>query len=988
MKPLNNEVVLASAGSGKTYRLSNRVIGLIMRGVEPKKIAALTFTKKAAGEFADAILQKLSKAAGDEDFAKQIASEIGCEGAGSTEFAVALERVVAQLPELFLGTLDSFFAKVVRCFQYELGVGGGQFELVQGDAAEQALQSVVSQLLIGENLTKEQREEFLFAFKMATLGKEEQRISQLMQEFVQKWHRRYLDTPSPLPWGNAEVALEGMLPTEAALKTQREKLVEELGLVAPEGKPVADMLEELTTYDGSSEFGGKGMLKKVLEQWEDFETGSVDINFSRKNYAFSDRARQVMRELIQTIAAQEALTKLSQTAHLYQVMHAYETRYDLQQRRAGKLTFDDLKLKMSEWAKSEVARLRREQVDFRLDSRYDQWLLDEFQDTSREQWLGVQNLIDEVVNEGDDGRGLFVVGDKKQGIYAWRGGDHELFDEVLGRYPNLVPTTMAESYRSQQPVLDLVNTVFSAESVMRELFPTDAVDAWQWDEHRKAEAIPEKPAYACVYEVAKDDDVEDVQMAAVLEILREVQPIERGLSCALLFRGNDAVKTYAERLRSEGHLVAEEGVIRPAQDNVLGRALVATLRWMQNPADDFESRHLEMAGWLPGDEKAKTWKDWHASADRDGWSEFLKARAGDQLSTFGAQRLEQILQAVEAAVAGGVTDAGALADALDAYEAPTDEMSGAIQLMTIHKSKGLGFDIVIMPELSDSKEVSAGKYDVCRIENEDREVELIMQTPKQWVRQALPVLAKAESEWLATQAYENFCILYVAMTRAKRALYIQMPEATGKSKESFSEWLRRACGGDEPIYSKGDPEWYLDEEIAANNVDTAPEVELPPLAKERARGKASKDVKGALSAERIEALALGTAVHELCEAIEWLKPGEMPELPDTDAGRRLRASLQEADVRAVFTQPSGDVTLYREQAVEVELDGKWISGVIDRLHVHREGAKISRIEVIDFKCEGLPGKVDHGDQLTVYHQAIAKIFDVPEGMVTVYVTNV
>ena len=61
-----NLMILASAGSGKTFQLSNRVIGLVSSGVDPRTIVALTFTRKAAGEFADEILMKLAQAARDE----------------------------------------------------------------------------------------------------------------------------------------------------------------------------------------------------------------------------------------------------------------------------------------------------------------------------------------------------------------------------------------------------------------------------------------------------------------------------------------------------------------------------------------------------------------------------------------------------------------------------------------------------------------------------------------------------------------------------------------------------------------------------------------------------------------------------------------------------------------------------------------------------------------------------------------------------------
>ena len=73
---ISNEMILASAGSGKTYQLSNRIAGLVLRGVEPRRIAALTFTRKAAGEFADAVVEKLAIGAKDQAVARRLGAEM------------------------------------------------------------------------------------------------------------------------------------------------------------------------------------------------------------------------------------------------------------------------------------------------------------------------------------------------------------------------------------------------------------------------------------------------------------------------------------------------------------------------------------------------------------------------------------------------------------------------------------------------------------------------------------------------------------------------------------------------------------------------------------------------------------------------------------------------------------------------------------------------------------------------------------------------
>jgi ATP-dependent helicase/nuclease subunit A len=128
MKRLGHKMILASAGSGKTYALTNRFVQLLAYGAPPERIVALTFTRKAAGEFFDEILNKLARAARDAEVAARIGAEIGEPSLGPADFLRMLRVMVGSMHRLSLGTLDGFFARVVRAFPLELGLGG-DFEI-------------------------------------------------------------------------------------------------------------------------------------------------------------------------------------------------------------------------------------------------------------------------------------------------------------------------------------------------------------------------------------------------------------------------------------------------------------------------------------------------------------------------------------------------------------------------------------------------------------------------------------------------------------------------------------------------------------------------------------------------------------------------------------------------------------------------------------------------------------------------------------------
>src|SRR3954465_2526109 len=100
MKPLRHIMILASAGPGKTYALTNRFVELLARGARPERIVALTFTRKAAGEFFDEILNKLARAAGDAKFAAKLAREISAPKLGPGDFLRMLRAVADAMHRL------------------------------------------------------------------------------------------------------------------------------------------------------------------------------------------------------------------------------------------------------------------------------------------------------------------------------------------------------------------------------------------------------------------------------------------------------------------------------------------------------------------------------------------------------------------------------------------------------------------------------------------------------------------------------------------------------------------------------------------------------------------------------------------------------------------------------------------------------------------------------------------------------------------------
>ncbi|RPJ35586.1 MAG: hypothetical protein EHM17_02035 [Verrucomicrobiaceae bacterium] len=977
-----NLLILASAGSGKTFQLGNRVIGQVARGVEPERIVALTFTRKAAGEFADSVLTKLAEAAADEDKAAGLRRDLGLADA---DFKEALERVARALPDFTLGTMDSFFARIVRAFQYELGLTGGKFDLLEGPRAAAAADEMLAAIL-GDTLTGEDGDGFYHAFRRATIGREDHGVLKGLREFVGRWQERYregrdlawgpesLTDCRPEDWPKRKCALAAVVLAhldEISYNDKRQRDALEKAVLALESHVI-----------GSGSLGGAKSLLACILSAAATPDGPLVLRFY-KDFEIAGPAAAALREMVLLAAGCELAAAVQRTRAVREVVAVFDSLCEKHLRRNGMLGFNDVKILMGDWARDEDARLRREAVDFRLDARHDHWLLDEFQDTSRADWAGLLPLIEEAAT--DDTKTMFIVGDRKQAIYAWRGGDVRLFDEVIGRYGGgLDIETMEESWRSCPEVLELVNRVCGDTATMGELFGTVA-GRWDWRDHVSAAPLtaPAKRGEARVEVVGKWEE----RLERLAGILEELGVGKRAMTCGVLLRGNEKVRQVADDLRERGFDVIEEGRRLPARDNPAGIVISHLLKWLANPADSFAREVVEMSPLVAGLHAAhggswrNVWEGLTHALSRDGfaktlgsaidavwsgWSDFGRRRAGDLLGAL-AQLDAQ----------GGVSPAEA-ADWLSRLEISQSPGVAAVQVMTIHKAKGLGFDVVILPEIPDQGLPQAQHFQIAEGEG------WISGTPPKWARDVIPEMRAAEERWAADQRYEGFCMLYVALTRAKRGLYVLLEPPAEKAeadRPSLANWLARSIGAErEPgvVYQSGAPGWadYIELLEPEKPVQAMPEPG-PAVPRRGRRVPSGAKAKDKAMAHSATGMKFGSEVHALFEQVAWTD--ETPaQLPATDAARAVVAMLQNPALRDVFQRRGRPVELFREQPVDAILDGALLSGVIDRLHLHRNAAgAVQRVEIIDFKTDAVQKPQElaerYAGQMAAYREALQKI---------------
>ena len=179
---LGHRAISASAGSGKTFQLAHRYIELMVRGVSPDRIIALTFSRKAAGEIFDSVARYLCQAASSPEAALRTGTLINRRDMGTPEFLRLLRQLLESLHRLHIGTLDSFTVGVAKAFPLELGIPPGFQLLGEEGAAGGVRQEVLARVFDRGRSDEEGRSAFEQACRQATFGREEKRLGEQLEE--------------------------------------------------------------------------------------------------------------------------------------------------------------------------------------------------------------------------------------------------------------------------------------------------------------------------------------------------------------------------------------------------------------------------------------------------------------------------------------------------------------------------------------------------------------------------------------------------------------------------------------------------------------------------------------------------------------------------------------------------------------------------------------------------------------------------------------
>ncbi len=1031
MKILNT-LIRASAGSGKTFQLTNRFILLLVNGVAPEKIIALTFTKKAAGEFFEGVLNKLANAASSKDEAKKLVKELKSSDESlppikQSDFECALRSLIESMPRLSLGTIDSFFHRMLGLFPFEFGLGG-EFEIMSDFERKRARSNVLEWMFDSRQANKGAREAIIESHRLASAGKDKRDFVSAFAKHLDNCHELFMRESSGEYWGDPlRVWPEGNPWTK-----QKDDLSEMVEMLKSELELQNNFTKEiykgwLKIFDHLKEWApGKSLyhsskptvlFSQVLENLSTMGDGGWEFTQRKKTYTVSDLFECQLARVMRHCIASELENKLIQTKGIHSLLNLFEEYYDDQVRSSGRLTFSDFPMLLAPTNNSPTLGgigENRLDIEYRLDGRFDHWLLDEFQDTSRSQWRVFENLIDEVIQSPEGDQTLFCVGDPKQSIYQWRGGDPTLFDHLENRYnaggDEFQVQSLEKSWRSSPEILDLVNAVFEDFSVLSAYDEYGVgVERWRriWKKHLSEKR--EDTGQALFLTVENDTD----RMLLVADLIRKINPIENGLSCAVIVQTNEAVRNLVNFLRGEipEVLVVGESKINPGGDNPLGTALLSLFRAAAHPGDSFSHGHIlltPLQKHLPedSDERQIVLRSIQRKIYECGFAEVADEwirKIIDELDEFSCWRANQFLEMARQFDETGIRDIDEFTRFIPEQELPDGAEGVVVQVMTVHKAKGLTFDATIVPDLEGKRLDEVRRESLYTRKLHNGEMDWILAMPNSDICGVDERLYQALNEGRSDGFYEKLCQLYVALTRASHGLYIISNELKkGGDSRNYIRLLNETLAKDEGepfdyskveskiIFSRGSFDWIKPK--TKSSYEKASTIELIKIKRDNgyvAKSRPSSYSNDKLKLDRLfdnsvnQAIDHGQAVHKIFEQIEWIDELTLSKLHKLqsdypDAVTEVEKCLKNESFIKYLKKPNCNVKLWRERAFDVVIDGAIISGVFDRVHLFSD-----RAEIIDFKSDkmGVGGAESYKKQLQLYRKALANLTGLDESAI-------
>jgi ATP-dependent helicase/nuclease subunit A len=824
----------SSAGSGKTRTLAKEYLKLALqhRSDYFKHILAVTFTNKATQEMKDRILEYLDDFANnrDNELAEELKKELGFDDLTFQQYAQeARSRILHSYAQFSISTIDAFFQRVIRSFTREAGlVGDYRLEVEQDEVMEQVIDNLIDELGGNPELTK-------WVVDFATENLENEKawdVRQSLLEFSREIFTEEFKAIEPDVVRHthesgffSDLKQNLILTKREYFKGLRDKAAGALAVITSNGLTDNDFKWKAkgSVYAFFRDVANAGSIKDIFEKAKgqrvnnDFLSSSEWPDKNGRNrdkiIKLADSSLKATMTEIVTIAKRDVQKALSAEVALSN-FYSFGLISDISRKLKDYKDENNLML-LADAPKFLNGVIQDSDTPFiyeKVGSFYRNYLIDEFQDTSGLQW---KNFLPLVLNGLDQGHKSLVVGDVKQAIYRWRGGDLTLLQNQVEQHigkDRVEARELDTNYRSGAAIIDFNNKVFqtAAQIVAEATGATLPVDAYHDVSQQSAR---DEKGYVSVQFVGDiESDWKQEALDLIPQYLEQLQSQGVALKdIAILVRKNsEGQEIAAHLLQYKNSELAKPGFKYDVVSNELLRIdgatsvnlLIAALKYLLNPDDSIARAHLSFEfSKLHHPDRSLT--EVFAVANQAIFEDnlpdtftkektFLRKLPLIELTEtlIGIFKLGDIigelayLQAFQDQVLEFYSrernDLGAFLEWWEMYKwkksIKVSEDTDAVQIYTIHKSKGLQFKYVILPFCSWAIDHEYGKVHNLWVTSDQEPFTDAGYLP---VRYSSGLQDTYFGDYYVkekTQAYlDNLNVVYVAFTRAEKGLFVVGP---------------------------------------------------------------------------------------------------------------------------------------------------------------------------------------------------------------------
>lgn len=822
------EIMKASAGSGKTYRLARKYISLLLQSKDRyayRHILAVTFTNKATDEMKGRILKELHVLATSPQESDYHDHFVPAYFPSDSDLQKKAETVLSDMLHDYsafaVSTIDRFFQQTLKAFSREIGqFASYQVELDKDSLVAESVDRILDSLTeedsgllswLTDNVLEQIEQGGRYSMDANLLEMAKRLKSAQRQEVMEK----------------SGVGADKEYPKEKLLEIREicRRIVSDFRAAVKDSARVAlDIIEQAGVNPAES---NRGFMKK-LYQYSELEDGdaieALPETFTSKALDHEQWFAKTKAAKLKPLVYPFLEAPLEDFCALFdKEFKVYNTAQILDGQLyglgvAGELdkAFKELMKEKNVLCIDDSNTILRDIIDGsdapfvyeKLGVRYEHFLLDEFQDTAGVQWSNFSPLLHESESKGGES---LIVGDVKQSIYRWRGSDWKLLNDIVpDEFEGHKEEVLDTNYRSLANVVNFNNLFFkSAAAILDRMngFEKDGPMSVIYSDVRQMTGKKSSAKGSVSLTFCPKED----ELKKVLEAVHEAQANGASLSeIAVLVRSNAIGEDVSMYLIDNDIPVITDDSLR-VKSSITVRRLVSLMSFADNPQDTvngYLAESLDIA--LP--RECGSLVDMVEALFRE-----LKTKDADGLWKGEALHIQSFMDHVQEYVS---MNGNSLRGFLKYWDGENPSIcspsSGeSVRVMTIHKSKGLDFPYVIIPFAENINLYKAGSY-WCVPELEG--------TPLDGVADGVydVTLSKASEDTLFAEDYrkENFLqqvdninTIYVAMTRAALGMHIIAKTPSAKCLKAveagdttqfadFSQmlyWFASAsCGGDVP----------------------------------------------------------------------------------------------------------------------------------------------------------------------------------------------